>query len=390
MKILHTSDWHVGKRLMGRERLAEQAEVLDEIIELCESEQIELVLIAGDVFDTYTPQAEAEELFFSKIKKVAGKDRAVLIISGNHDDGVRLSAVSPLSQEQGVYIVGNARAAISSAYQGRKTHPTASGKGYVVFENERGEKAFIATLPYPNEARFKEEKSELSYVERMKGWIDEGISGNTENLPSILLAHIFVAGGKASESEREIDLGGARALPIEALPKSDYIALGHLHKKQKMGVGHCYYSGSPLQYSFDESADKGVKIFDLTQKGVENLRDVPLTKGKKLVRLEAETIENAETLLQTYAENLVEMKLILTAPLTQGDSARLAAHENLVSLVAEVRTEEEIRLESRKGLADSALFDAYYKSTYNAEPKAELKDLFLSVLNELQEKGESV
>ena len=389
MKILHTSDWHVGKRLMGRERLAEQAEVLDEIIALCESEQIELVLIAGDIFDTYTPQAEAEELFFSKIKKVAGKDRAVLIISGNHDDGVRLSAVSPLSQEQGVYIVGNSRAAISNGYQGRKTHPTASGKGYVVFENERGEKAFIATLPYPNEARFKEEKSELSYVERMKGWIDEGISGNTENLPSILLAHIFVAGGKASDSEREIDLGGARALPIEALPKSDYIALGHLHKKQKMGVGHCYYSGSPLQYSFDERADKGVKVFDLTQNGVENLRDIPLTKGKKLVRLEAETLEMAETLLEKYADNLVEMKLILTAPLTQGDSARLASHDNLVSLVAEVRTEEEIRFESRKGLADSALFDAYYKSAYKAEPKAELKDLFLSVLNELQEKGEN-
>ncbi len=387
MKILHTSDWHVGKRLMGRERLAEQAEVLDEIVALCESEKVELVLIAGDIFDTYTPCAEAEELFFSKIKRVAGQDRAVLIISGNHDDGVRLSAVSPLSQEQGVYIVGNSRLAIATDNQGRKTHPTASGKGYVVFENERGERAFVATLPYPNEARFKEEKSELSYVERMQGWIDEGIKANAENLPSILLAHIFVAGGKVSESEREIDLGGARAFPIEARPKTDYIALGHLHKRQKMGAGHCYYSGSPLQYSFDERADKGVKVFDLTKNGVENLKDVPLTKGKRLVRLEAETLENAETLLERYKENLVELKLILTAPLTQSDSARLSFHENLVSLVAEIRTESEMQFESRKGLTDSALFDAYYKSAYNAEPKAELKNLFLSVLNEMQEKG---
>ena len=390
MKILHTSDWHVGKRLMGRERLAEQAEVLDEIVELCEREEIELVLIAGDIFDTYTPQAEAEELFFSKIKRVAGENRAVLIISGNHDDGVRLSAVSPLSQEQGVYIVGNSRAAISTAFGSRKTRPTASGKGYVIFENERGEKAFIATLPYPNEARFKEEKSELPYVERMQGWINEGVSGNAEKLPSILLAHIFVAGGKISDSEREIDLGGARALPIEALPSVDYIALGHLHKKQKMGGSHCYYSGSPLQYSFDEVADKVVKVFDLTQNGVENLKDVPLTKGKKLVRLEAETVETAETLLTGYEENLVELKLILSAPLTQSDSARLAAHENLVSLITEVRTEEQIRLESRKGLTDSALFDAYYKEAYHAEPKAELKTLFLSVLNEMQEKEAGV
>ncbi len=387
MKILHTSDWHVGKRLMGRVRLAEQADVLDEIVEICEREQVELVLIAGDVFDTYTPCAEAEELFYSKIKRMAGKDRAVLIISGNHDDGLRLSAVSPFSQEQGVYVVGNSREAVATSFQGRKTHPTKSGKGYVVFENERGEKAFIATLPYPNEARFKEEKTELSYVERMQGWIAEGVNGNTENLPSIFLAHIFVAGGKVSESEREIDLGGARALPIEALPKSDYIALGHLHKRQKMGAGHCYYSGSPLQYSFDERADKGVKVFELTQNGVENVKDVPLNKGKRLIRLEAETLENAESLLENYAENLVELKLILSAPLTQTDSARLASHENLVSLVAEIRTEEQIRFESRKGLTDSALFDAYYQSTYNAEPKAELKELFLSVLSEIQEKG---
>ena len=90
MRILHTSDWHIGKRLMNRERLAEQEEVLDEIIQICDSERIELVLIAGDIFDTYTPSAEAEELFFRKVKKLAGESRAVLMISGNHDDGVRL------------------------------------------------------------------------------------------------------------------------------------------------------------------------------------------------------------------------------------------------------------------------------------------------------------
>ena len=218
MKILHTSDWHVGKRLMGRERLREQAEVLDEIVRICDDEAIELVLLAGDVFDTYTPSSEAEELFFSKIKLVAGENRAVLIISGNHDDGVRLSAVSPLAEEQGVYIVGNARTPIAIKQTARKIKPVQAGKGFVVFENANGEKAFVSTLPYPNEARFKEEKSELSYLERMKGWIDEGVSGNTEGLPSVFLAHIFVAGGAVSDSEREIDLGGARAIPVTALP----------------------------------------------------------------------------------------------------------------------------------------------------------------------------
>ena len=82
MRILHTSDWHIGKRLMGRERLDEQSAALDEIVGICESEEVELVLVAGDIFDTYLPSAEAEDLFFSKIKAMAGEDRAVLLISG--------------------------------------------------------------------------------------------------------------------------------------------------------------------------------------------------------------------------------------------------------------------------------------------------------------------
>ena len=386
MKILHTSDWHIGKRLMNRERLDEQAEVLDEIVEICEREKVELVLIAGDIFDCYTPSADAENLFFDKIKKVAGEERAVLIISGNHDDGVRLSAVSPLSEEQGIFLVGNDRRPLRIKDGARKNRPIATGKGYAVFENEKGEKAFVSYLPYPNEARFKEEKSELSYVEQMQKWINESACENVENLPSVFMAHIFVAGGLTSDGEREIDLGGARAIPVDALPKCHYIALGHLHKKQRMSKGHCYYSGSPLQYSFDESADKGVKIFDLTTKGVENLRDLPLTKGKKLLRLETDSPASALQLLAQYPDGLVEMKLLLTSPLTSADSAALAQHKNLVSLLTEVRSEEHLELQSRKGLSDEALFDAFYKTEYGVEPKAELKTLFLETMSELLER----
>ena len=385
MRILHTSDWHIGKRLMNRERLDEQTEVLDEIIEICERESVELVLIAGDIFDTYTPSADAEELFYKKVKRLAGADRSVLIISGNHDDGVRLSAASPLAEEQGIYIVGNARNPLRLIQTERKTRPVASGKGYAVFENEGKERVYVSTLPYPNEARFKEEKSELSYIEQMQKWIAEGESGNEEKLPSIFMAHIFVAGGMVSEGEREIDLGGARAVPVEVLPKSDYIALGHLHKRQRMGKDNCYYSGSPLQYAFDERADKGVKIFDLTKEGVCNLLDVPLAKGKKLVRLESNGVERALELLQQYPEDLVELRLHLSAPLTSADSTALAANGNLVSLLPEVRSEESLQFESRKGLSAEGLFDAYYRSVYGAEPKVEVKELFLQTVAELGE-----
>ena len=382
MRILHTSDLHIGKRLMGKERLAEQAEVLAEIADICEREQIELVLIAGDVFDTYTPSAEAEELFYRAIKRIAGENRAVLLISGNHDDGVRLHAVAPFSHEQGVYIVGNAREPIPTQST-RAVRPIVSGKGYAVFENGKGEQVYIGALPYPNEARFKEEKSELSHVLRMQGWLQECMQYNTDGLPAVLVAHLFVLGGKISESEREIDLGGARAVPIESMPACDYIALGHLHKKQRMGKGHCYYSGSPLQYSFDESADKGVKTFDLDKTGVNNLTDIPLTSGKKLVRLQADGTQSANELLKNYPNALVEMTLLLSAPLTSAEVELLTQNENLVSLITKVESVQEQTFETRKGLTDSQLFETFYKDNFAKSPSEDLKTLFLTILNEL-------
>lgn len=383
MRILHTSDWHIGKRLQGRERLDEQAEVLDEIVSVCERERIELVLVAGDVFDTYTPSAEAEELFFSKIKQVAGRDRAVLIISGNHDDGVRLSAASPLAEEYGIYIIGNDRRPVSCKGE-RKVRPLSSGKGYVVFGNDEGEKTFVSALPYPNEARFKEEKSELGYIEQIQKWIEEGESGNVEKLPSVFMAHLFVLGGEVSDGEREIDLGGARAIACDRLPKSDYIALGHLHKKQRMGNA-CYYSGSPLQYAFDERADKSVKVFELTKEGLKNVRDVALTKGKKLIRLESDGVENALALLKAYPESLIELRLHVSSPLTGEQTAALSREGNLVSLLPEIEAEERMEFSSRKGLSDEALFTAYYKSGYGCEPKPQLKELFLQTIAETEE-----
>lgn len=385
MRILHTSDWHIGKRLMNRLRLDEQAEVLDELIRICEQEEIDLVLVAGDIFDTYTPCAEAEDLFFSKVKRLAEGGRAVLIISGNHDDGVRLSAAAPLAEELGIYIVGNARRALPVGGKRERAYPVASGKGYAIFEDARGERVFVSTLPYPNEARFKEEKSELPYVEQMLKWIEEGESGNVDKLPSVFMAHIFVLGGLSSDGEREIDLGGARAVPVDMLPKSDYIALGHLHKKQRMGKGECYYSGSPLQYAFDEKPDKSVKVFDLTKAGISGLKDVPLTSGKKLVRLEADSAENAMQLLERYPDCLVEMKLLLSEPLTSAEASALAAKDNLVSLVSEIQTDTEIEFASRKGMSDGELFDAYYKANYGSEPSPELKTLFLTTLAETEE-----
>ena len=203
MKILHTSDWHIGKRLAGRERLNEQRAVLDEIAAICERESVELVLVAGDVFDTFLPSAEAEGEFFRAVKKIAGENRCLLAISGNHDDYMRLTAAAALAEEQGIYLYGNAER-IPRLYPRKRVRASEAGAHHIVFVNERGEEVFVNVLPYPNEARLKEDKApEESFSDKMRRWIEAGQRENARALPSVFLSHLFVAGGAVSESERE-------------------------------------------------------------------------------------------------------------------------------------------------------------------------------------------
>ena len=387
MKILHTSDWHIGKRLAGRERLNEQRAVLDEIAAICERESVELVLVAGDVFDTFLPSAEAEGEFFRAVKKIAGENRCLLAISGNHDDYMRLTAAAALAEEQGIYLYGNAER-IPRLYPRKGLRASEAGAHHIVFVNERGEEVFVNVLPYPNEARLKEDKApEESFSDKMRRWIEAGQRENARALPSVFLSHLFVAGGAVSESEREIDLGGARAVPLELLPACDYSALGHLHKRQAFR-GNVAYSGSILQYAFDEvGAEKSVTVFDLDKQGVHGLHAVPLTAGRKLVRLTESDAERAMGLLRSYEDCYIELTLLLSEPLTaQQVRALREANEGLVSIVPVLSggAEEELSVQRRQ-MSARELFAAYYKSLYAEEPPQPLMELFLSLSEDADE-----
>lgn len=383
MKILHTSDWHIGKKLMNKERLDEQQEVLDEICGICENENADLVLIAGDVFDTFLPQAEAERLFYRAVRRLAGENRAVLIVSGNHDDGVRLSACAPLSEEVGVYVVSDPATPLP-LHSSRPVRPVESGVGYVVFENACGEKVYVNVLPYPNEARFKEEKTDETFKEKMTRWLLRGQSGYKGDMPDILLSHIFVAGGAHSDGERDIDLGGARAVELNWLPDCSYIALGHLHKKQHFKKKNVWYCGSPLQYSFDEAGTQKCVVMLETGEGTEiSAREIPLSKGKKLVRLQAESVEEGVALLEENPDVHVELTLFLNAPMSGEESRKLLSFKCLRSLLPQVKNAygtQEYR--TRRGLDKTKLFEEYYYSVYNAAPPEEIKTLFLELFGE--------
>ena len=381
MRIAHTSDWHIGKKLMNRDRGDEFKAVLDEIAEICKNEKSDLLLVAGDVFDTYTPSAEAEEIFYSSVKNIA-RNCAVLIISGNHDDYVRLTAAQALSEELNIYTVGNNLKPLDCKTRGN-CYPVESDGGYAIFENAAGEQVYINMLPYPNEARFKEGKSDESFADKMKRWIDYGERGKKEGIPSVFLSHIFAAGGKAGDSEREIDLGGARVVGLNLFPDCDYSALGHLHRRQNLGR-NIYYSGAIMRFTFDEAdQEKSINIFDLDKDGMHGLRMIPLTKCRKLVRLEANSAEDGVKLLQANEDAIAELTLNLSSPLSPSEMSELHACENLYSLKMAVESETGMQYSAEnEGKSSSQLFTEYYRSRFNSEVPPDLLELFLSLTEE--------
>ena len=379
MNILHTSDLHLGKRLFDRERLKEQEEVLDEIEDICKREEISLVLIAGDVFDTFLPPADAEELFFRAVKKLAGTSRAVVIVSGNHDDGVRLAASAPLAAGQGIYLFGGPPQGGQAAP--RRVWASEIGPNHAVIAKGE-ERVYVIALPYPNEARIKAAWNN-SYGETVRALIAAGDAAYDGKMPHILLSHLFVANGKNSEGERDISLGGARMVPLDVFPKYGYTALGHLHKRQKWG-DRIRYSGSLLQYSFDETPDKSVYLLETEGDSIKIAEKIPVRGGKQLIRLEANSPEDGAALLGRYGEEyLIELTLHLDRPLLREEMTRLKeAHGGLVSVIPDVSAAGEAPVRMRSRMSDEELFVEYYRFKYAKDPDDELKAAFLKLLAE--------
>ncbi len=283
MKILHTADLHLGKRLNKASRLCEQYEVLREIASVCDSEDVDVILIAGDIFDATVPPSDAENLFYRAILTLSERGRAVIALAGNHDDERRMCAAKPLAELQGIVLAGELdysalgeqtfsepvppasllEVAAAADYL-NKQRITLKGRfgGITVFKGE--EKTNIALVPYPSEARLRrwtEQDYTKPYAERVQSALEKACEFFDDGY-NILCTHLFL-----TRAQNQEPLGGLMALPCDILPASaDYVALGHVHKRmQASKKPFALYSGSPLQYAYDESRNKSVEIID-TQK----------------------------------------------------------------------------------------------------------------------------
>ena len=304
MKIIHTADWHLGKNIEGHSRLPEQELFLKDFVRICEQEEADLILIAGDIYDSYNPPAMAEQLFYDTLKQLS-RDGACMtvIISGNHDAPERLTASGPLARDHGIVMAGTPNTIIPTGHYGQNVI-TESGPGYI-HAVIHGEKADLLLVPFPSEKRLAEiyldetqedsQKAE-SYGQRIHTLFAQLSEHFKPDAVHLIISHLFVMNSMEDGSERSIQLGGSYLVGSEVFPENaDYIALGHVHKPQKVPeCARARYSGSPLHYNQREISFENQILSINVHPGLPcEIKEIPLPIYKPIEIWKCENVEEA-------------------------------------------------------------------------------------------------
>lgn len=287
MKLLHTADLHIGKIVNEFSMLEDQKYILQQIVDIAKKTKVDVVLLAGDIYDRAIPSVEAVELLDWFFNTLLAEKIQIMVISGNHDSPERLSFAGKILEKQGLYISG--------AYNGSLKKVTLTDKyGEVVFHFFPFFKTAVAgqyleqrvnTVQDMAEQILKREESELDKKKR-----------------NVMLGHYFVLHGEQKAEEQEEGVGGLDAIENTLFDDYDYVALGHIHGESYMGRKEVNYSGSPLKYSFSEAnQNKSVKIIELKEKGeiiiekhpLKPLHDMRIIKGELRELMKKEVVDLA-------------------------------------------------------------------------------------------------
>ena len=321
MKLMHLSDLHIGKRVGGFSMTEDQRYILDQILEIAESEHPDAILIAGDVYDKSVPSAEAVSIFDEFLVKLSARKMQVFIISGNHDSPERLAFGSRLMGESGIHL--------APVYDGdiRPHH----------LSDEHGEMD-IFLLPFikPADVRrfFPDDADDIvSYTDALRVAVAHMDTDDAKR--SVLVTHQFVTGAERSESE-DISVGGTDNVDASVFDPFDYVALGHIHRPQNIGTQRIRYCGTPLKYSFSEvSHEKSVTVAELSAKGSLSIRTIPLKPLRDMAEIRGTYDEitarsfYADT---TYSEDYMHITLTDEEDIPEAMGKLRAIYHNLMKL----------------------------------------------------------
>ena len=283
MKFLHTSDWHVGKLLKGASRLEEHRRVLAEIADVARREAVDLIVVAGDVYESAAPTPDAQAVALRALLELRDTGAKVVVIAGNHDNPHQFDALRPVMAELGITMLGL---------------PVRPDEGGVVEVTGRaGDRACLALLPFCSQ-RYVVRAAELmtgdaathagSYAERMEALLHTMSGDFSADTVNIVVAHCMARGGKLGGGERDAQTVEPYWVSGTAFPAAHYVALGHLHLTQQIpGGAPIWYCGSPIQVDFGEvDDDKHVLVVEAAPNQPAKVRPVKLETGERLAVIE--------------------------------------------------------------------------------------------------------
>lgn len=403
LRVLHSSDWHLGRQLHGRRRYEEFAAFLQWMLETLQRERIELLLIAGDLFDTTTPSNRAQALYYRFLHQAAATDcRHLVIIGGNHDSPSFLDAPRELLKTLDVHVVGAAREDPADEV--------------LLLRDGTGEpEAIICAVPYLRDRDIRNSEAGESLADKDRKLV-EGIQAHyaavcaagealrqslDPQLPLIGMGHLFAAGGQTLEGDgvRELYVGSLAQVGADCFPEClDYVALGHLHVPQTVGgQARIRYSGSPLPMGFGEAhQQKQVCLVDFEGREA-RFGELPIPRFQRLERLRGDRTALARSLAQLAAED----EPIWLEILYEGDAIAADLRQWLEEQVADTRLEI-LRVRNNRVVARALAAQAAGESLDDLAPRevfaralqahqvpeeqqAELNRLFNGLLRELDE-----
>ncbi|MFG2783727.1 exonuclease SbcCD subunit D [Streptomyces prunicolor] len=312
MKLLHTSDWHLGRAFHRVNMLGAQADFVSHLVTTVREHAVDAVVVSGDVYDRAVPPLAAVELFDDTLHRLADLGVPTVMISGNHDSARRLGVGAGLIDRAGIHL---------------RTEPAACGTP-VVLPDAYGDVAFYG-LPYLEPALVKaefgvEKAGHETVLAAAMDRVRADLAGRAPGTRSVVLAHAFVTGGEASDSERDITVGGVAAVPAGVFDGVSYVALGHLHGSQTI-TERVRYSGSPLSYSFSEADHrKSMWLVDLDAEGAVTAERLDCPVPRELARIRG-TLEHLLDAPDLARHEEAWIEATLTDPVRPADPmARLA------------------------------------------------------------------
>jgi exonuclease SbcD len=401
MRILHTADWHLGKTIAftGFDLAPVHEAVLERIVAIAERESVDMIIIAGDLFDSANPPARAERLLINALKRLAegGGGRPVIVVAGNHDSPERLGALNPFSMESLIFIGGFVKDEFGSVRMDKgRWKVRGSGRFLHVADKDSGDSVAVHLLPYASEYRLGEAflshegAGEFEYAEKVRELLDAPVPFDADH--RILLSHLYAGDGRGlTEEEKPLFIGGSSVVPAAYFPETyDYSALGHLHSGRAI-TPSVVYSGSILPLiPQPQEREKYVQIVDVGSPA--SCRRVALQLHEILEVRTASSLDEALEPVEPGKALYLYFK-DMDGPLGSTDIGRLKDRHGdaLAALRVTVRDRGgEAEAGSGPGevsedLSPQEWFRRFYAFKKSGEPPPEVMRLYLSLLNLAEE-----